>query len=70
VGDEPRDVVVDTADDFAYVVNAEEDTISAIQLSDNSVALTSRTGLTPVAAAIDDTLIVLHTGDQTAALYE
>lgn len=70
VGDDPRGVVVDNEGVFAYVANSGDDTVMAIRLSDNTVVSEERSGLTPTEVATDTIMVVVNTGDQTAALFE
>lgn len=75
VGDGPRGVAVNSAEDTAYVVNSTGRTLSIINLATNAVTSRNLTGLGSTMVVTDatggiDTIMVLNTGDNTVSLID
>lgn len=74
VGDNPRGVVVDEANDLAYVVNNGDRTVSVVTLATDTQASTIEVGLSPTQAALlpggTPTIVILGTGDETLTLLD
>lgn len=74
VGDAPLGIVINDAEDTAYVVASGDDELELIDLASNTVTDTETTGFTPTALAIGSTsnpvVTVINVDDNTANIFE